>query len=244
MICFSTELTDVICWTRIQAEAGQDIRSIIARKNLERRAGNGLFAWGVGNAPSRSIRRLAAKGEDIDIVFSLMKSRPKARDCAPDGVVAWRTYLDIHDVEKPLPPNVLVTSRMETGSGAKSVHYALMCRSDEELQLGDLGPFDPSAYRNIGDVGGPVSNSQVTALVVRRGVESPVSDYRINFRAKFTSSYWVKLARPCILGESARMALTTATARAGEMDGSDWIGMVTSIRCVAPPNIEEQSYLF
>ena len=109
---------------------------------------------------------------------------------------------------RPLPPHSLVTSRMEIGSGTKSVHYALMCWSQEELLLEDRGPFDPSAYRNAGEAGGAVSNSQVTALIVRTGDESPVSDYRINLRAKLTGSYWVKLGRPCMLGEAARRTLS------------------------------------
>ena len=44
-------LTDMVCWTRMQAESGQNIEVIIARKELERRTGGGLFFWGVGNAP-------------------------------------------------------------------------------------------------------------------------------------------------------------------------------------------------
>jgi hypothetical protein len=228
----------------MQAESGQDIGSIIARKELERRAGNGLFFWGVGNAPSRAVGRLATCGEDIDVVFSLMKSRPQARDVAPAGVVAWRTYFDSREVERPLPPHVLVTSRMEVGSGARTVHYALVCWSPEELRLDDRGPFDPSAYRNIGDTGGPVGSSQVTALVVRTRAESAVSDYRINFRAKLAGSYWVRLARPCILGDAARAALAAASARASEMDSSEWIAMVYEICFIDQSSIENQLNLF
>jgi len=235
-------LTNVVCWTRMQAEAGQDIRSIIARKELERRAGDGLFFWGIGSAPSRSLRSLAATGDDIDVIFSLMKTRPKARDIAPAGLFAWRTYFDIDGAEHPLPPHVLVTSRMEISSGTKSVHYALMCRADEELRLGDHGPFDPLAYRNISDAGAPVSHSQVTALVVRANPESQVSDYRINLRARLTGSYWVRLARPCVLTEEARTALVAASVRAEESDGEDWIQMVSEV--IAVSTKQEQFYLF
>jgi hypothetical protein len=244
MVSFNPHLTDVVCWTRMQTEAGQDIGSIIARKELERRAGGGLFFWGVGSAPSRFVGRLAARGEDVDVVFSLMKSRPAARDVAPAGVVAWRTYFERDEIERPLPPHVLVTSRMETGMRAKSVHYALMCRSAEELRLKDRGAFDPSAYRNLGDAGGPVGNSQVTALVVRTRAESPVSDYRINLRAKLAGGYWVRLARPCVLGEEARAALVTASARAGEIGSGEWVRAVSEIRLIARSSIEEQYYLF
>jgi hypothetical protein len=245
MISFSPHLTSIVCWTRMQSEAGQPIRSIIARKELERRTGNGLFLWGIGNAPSRAIKRLAAKGEDVDVVFSLMKSRPKTRDVAPSGILAWRTYFDHCDVERPLPPHVLVTSRMEVGSGIKSVHYALMCRSDEELRLDEQGGGgDPSAYRNVGDVGGRVSNSQVTALIVRTGADSPVSTYRINLRAKLAGSYWVRLARPCILDEKARRDLASVSERSGEEAPDEWIGAISRLRSFDRSVIEEQPNLF
>jgi hypothetical protein len=244
MTSFTQDLTDVLCWTRMQAESGQEIQNIIARKELERRAGDGVFFWGVGNAPSRSIRSLAARGDDIDVVFSLMKSRPKLCDVSPAGVVVWRTYFDYDDVERLLPPHVIVTSRMEVGSGLKKVHYALMCRSDQELQLDDQGPFDPSAYRNVGDTGGAIGSSQVTALVVRTNSASQVSDYRINLRARLTGSYWVKLAQPRALEEPARAALVIASTHTAEMDSNDWIGMASQIRCTFPSPARVRSYLF
>lgn len=244
MKSFNPHLTGLVCWTRMQAQAGQDIESIVARKELERRAGDGLFFWGVGNAPSRSVGKLAATGEDIDVVFSLMKSRPQARDVAPAGVLVWRTYFDRHEVEHPLPPHVLVTSRMEAGSRARAVHYALVCSSPEELRLDGRGPFDPSAYRNIGDAGRPVGSSQVTALVVRTRAESPVSDYWINFRAKLAGSYWVRLARPCVLAQASRASLAAASARAGEMDIGEWIEIVSKIRFVDPSSIESKLSFF
>src|SRR5262245_16082462 len=33
------DLTQVLCWSRMQTETGQDLPSIVARKELERRAG-------------------------------------------------------------------------------------------------------------------------------------------------------------------------------------------------------------
>ena len=241
---FSSKLTRVLCWTRMQAESGQEISSIIARKELERRVGGGLFFWGIGNAPSRSIGSLVSSGNNTDVVFSLMKGRPKVRDVSPSGVLVWRTYFDAHGAEHPVPSHALVTSRMESGSEMKKNHYALICRSKEELRLDDYGPFDPSAYRNVGDTGGRVSHSQVTALVVRTHTESNESDYRINLRARLAGSYWVKLGRPCALGQAARAALALASARAKELDGNDWIEMVSNITSTAPSGVPGQVYLF
>src|SRR5437773_1823143 len=58
----SEELSHVICWTRMQAEAGQGIEAIVSRKELERQAGGGLFCWGIGNAPPRSLSALVRAG--------------------------------------------------------------------------------------------------------------------------------------------------------------------------------------
>jgi hypothetical protein len=229
----------------MQSEAGQSIDVIIARKELERRAGGGLFFWGIGNAPSRAIGRLVSKLEDIDVVFSLMKGRPKSQDFNPKGILVWRTYLDHLGLERPLPPHVLVTSRMGINSRIKTAHYALMCRSDEELRLNERGSsFDPSIYRNVGEIGGPVSNSQVTALIVRTGSESRVSNYRINLHAKLSGSYWVKLARPCILDEKARRDLAKISESVSEMTIGDWTAMISAIKAFNPATMEEQSYLF
>lgn len=240
----TTDLTKAVCWTRIQAEAGQDIGSIIARKEAERRAGDGLFFWGVGNAPSRSIGKLSAESEEIDVIFSLMKRRPQARDVSPSGVVAWQTYFDCEGVERSIPPHVLVTSRKESSTGNKSVHYALVCQSDEELRLADQGTFDLKAYRNIGAYGGPVGNSQVTALLVRTRDEVHVSDYRINFRAKLVGGYWVKLARPRVLDESAIAKLSRLSLRATEMKIEEWAEAVSEIRSDSMAAIERQASLF
>lgn len=236
------ELTDVVCWTRMHAESGQDIQSIIARKDVERRAGGGLFFWGVGNPPSRAIRGLASKADTIDVVFSIMKTKPKRRDSAPSGILAWRTYFDVNGVETPIPPHVLVTSRMENSTGMKKVHYALMCQSHDELCLSNKRPFDPSAYRNVGDAGRPISPSQVTALAVRICAESPVSDYRINLRARLTGSYWVKLGRPCVISENGFAALNRAAAFAPDVDTKDWVEVVSQV--TDPFDIEQQPSLF
>lgn len=239
-----TRLTKTVCWTRMQAEAGQDIGSIIARKEAERRAGDGLFFWGVGNAPSRSIRALASEAADVDVIFSLMKSRPQARDTSPTGIVVWGNYLDSEGVERAIPEHSLVISREQSSSGNKSMHYALVCLCDEELRLRDVGPFDPKAYRNIGDGGGPIGSSQVTALAVRTRDESPVSPYRINLRAKLAGSYWVRLCRPRPLKGGALATLAEVSSRAGELTTDEWTRAVAGLRGGPAAAVERQLSLF
>jgi hypothetical protein len=213
-----------VCWTRMQAEAGEGLARIVRRKDLERSAGNGLFFWGVGNAPSRAIPALARAADTIDVLFSVMKSKPKAHDVAPSRVLAWRSYVDVDGVVQPLPRHVLVTSR----AGSRDHHYALMCRSESALDVSDEGPFDPSAYRNFG-AGGAVGNSQVTALLERCAPDS-FSGYRVAMRARLTGGLWVKLIDPVDVTGTGRTALEDVPA-----DEGAWLELVDYVRSKGRP---------
>jgi hypothetical protein len=180
---------------------------------------------------------------DVSVVFSLMKGKPNSQDVAPGGILAWRSYLDADGVERPVPPHALVTSRNETETGSKNAHYALMCHSDDALELDDLGSFDPSAYRNVSGTGAPVSSSQVTALLLQVSEERLSSGYRINFRARLTGSYWVRLTDPCPVGQWGRAALS----RCRGMTELEWLDLVTRIRSDSPTDDgrnTKQSFLF
>lgn len=217
------QLTRIICWTRMQSEAGQDLSSIVLRKELERKSGDGLFCWGIGNAPPRSIGELARQGETIDVVFSKMKSRPKASDVAPSKVAVWRSYFDVGGEERMLPPHVLITSSAKANNRP---HYALMCRSQRELCLMDMGAFDPLAYRNVSEAARPVGASQVTALLRKVTAEHVSESYRINLRATLTKSYWVKLGNPCELPSRKTSELLEMLADIISVTPSDWLKFV------------------
>ncbi|OBP72352.1 hypothetical protein BAE42_16205 [Mesorhizobium loti] len=187
---------DYVCWSRMQAEAGQALEAIVRRKELERRAGRGMFCWGVGNAPAVITGALARLGEPVAAVFSIMKSRPKAVDVNPGRIVAWRRYFDVDGAIRPMPRHVLVTSRAESASGPKSRHFALMCWSDKPLLIQHGEQFDPAAYRNAGGTGAPVGASQVTALLKRASQGEGASAYEANLKAWLVAAYWVRLTDP------------------------------------------------
>lgn len=212
-------MSERLCWTRMQAEAGEGLARIVRRKDMERRAGDGLFFWGVGNAPSRAIPALAKAAAAIDVFFSVMKSRPKAHDVSPARVLIWRHYVDAEGTVRLIPRNVLVTSR----AGSRDYHYALMCRSETPLSVADEGPFDPRAYRNYG-AGGAVGASQVTALLERCAPDGP-AHYRVAMRAHLTDSLWVKLVNPIELSCAARVALEEEPA-----DEAAWLDLVEFVR--------------
>jgi hypothetical protein len=213
----------VLCWTRMQTEAGQALHHIVARKEAERRASAGTFFWGVGNAPPSSLAALSHAGLRIPVLFSVMKSRPKPHDVSPGRVLAWRRFMGATGTSHPLPHNVLVTSRATT----RSFHYALVCRSEEPLSLEDLGPFDPGAYRNFGGTGAPIGHSQVTAILQRQRPPAG-GEYRVYMVAELHQHIWVKLLDPVELTPAECSALN-----APEVWGAtEWTDFVASL-CLA-----------
>ncbi|MDH7972520.1 hypothetical protein QH494_10030 [Sphingomonas sp. AR_OL41] len=221
----------IICWTRMQAEAGQGLEMILARKDLERRTCDGTFLWGVGNAPGSEPARLARGNVPVDVIFSVMKSRPKERDANASELNVWRGYTDQFGVERALPAGALVTSRAAEASSRVRSHYALMCRSDLPVTLRDLGPFNPKAFRNVGGRGAPVGASQVTALL--REFEPNEEDqggYRANVRATLTGGYWVRLINPVRLGPARARSLLSHLDDVTDMCPENWLELVTDLR--------------
>lgn len=216
---------ELVCWTRMQSEAGERLVQIVARKEAERKAGEGVFFWGVGNPPAIATADFARLKIPVQAVFSVMKSRPQKRDIAPNSVLVWRRYFDMDGIERDLPPHVLITSRGEASSGQKKRHYALMCYSKEPLTLQYGTPFDPSAFRNAGANGGPIGASQVTALV-RRFKQSDQSSYEANIVAQLVGSYWVKLSDPIAL--KTGLIKTAEKMTANHTMG--WLDAVSQIR--------------
>ena len=218
---------EYVCWSRMQAEAGQSLSSIVARKERERRAGDGTFMWGVGNAPPTITRVLARAGVPVRAIFSVMKSRPKAIDVAPSRILVWRRYIDFDGVERSLPMHALVTSRADSASGPKKVHYALMCHSAEPLSMrSGIEAFDPSDFRNAGGTGAPVGNSQVTALLRRTGIGTNASDYEVNLSAWLAGGYWVRLTNPIEITPTKQDQLTQLY----EAKEAEWVPLVSAIR--------------
>jgi hypothetical protein len=217
---------ELVCWSRMQAEAGQALDAIVARKEIERQAGGGCFMWGVGNPPALIARSLARAHVPVRAVFSIMKSRPKAVDAQPSKTVVWRRYLDADGVEQTLPPYALVTSRGDSASGAKRMHFALMCHSAEPLAIRRGEAFDPNAFRNAGGTGAPVGASQVTALLKRVGADAAVTDYEVNIAAWLTASYWVRLLDPVELDVGKQRLIASAS----EVGAGRWCALVERVR--------------
>lgn len=178
-------------WTKMQKETGQELEDIITAKEKQRQAGAGTFWWGIGNSLGTAvIHEARAAGGILPVVFSKMLSAPKEIDVSPKQVFRWTHWVNENGCKCEIPHHVTVISR---GYSNKRSHYALVCYSDEPLQLAENGwNFDPDVCKTL--AGKPPGSSQVTALL-RGNLAEPHrdGDYRIAFRAKLVEPWFVKL---------------------------------------------------
>jgi hypothetical protein len=222
-------LPSAFVWSKIAAEAGEGLATIIRRKEYERQLGAGLFGWGIGNALGDAVRTLGAEVASPTVIFSPMPSKPKKEDAEPRSVLLWMDYVDACGTQRPLPDHMVVTSRGHAGAKGKVRHYALFCHSELPLARAKshAATVSPAALRNLAS-GGPLGASQVTAVVRRLG--DPAADarcYPVAFSAALVGARYVRLARPRMLTDVEVSDLNSATL-AG-LQG--WRTFVRLLRC-------------
>lgn len=216
------------------SEAGQALDVILRRKEMERQAGRGTFAWGIGNSLGSSpdlARQLTPDG-GVDILFSPMKSAPKAIDVTPPCLFLWLSYRLPDGSFANLPSHMLITSRGGASGSEKRAHYALFCERSEEIDLSaNLGVIDAVCARNLVSQN-PLGASQVTAMVRYRRAESPLPQkpYPILFRARMHGEGFVRLGSPVVLSGSL---LSDYRALCAVEDVNRWLGGVLKLRRAA-----------
>lgn len=211
----------VFCWTKMGTEAGQPLEAILRRKELERRAGDGVFAWGIGNSlgVSAKLAQQEMQHNEVDVLFTPMRSAAKHIDAAPSQVLLWLGYLNEGGEQVRLPSHMVVTSRGNLAqAGGKRSHYALICNGHHDITTPtNGGVINANKARNFASLN-PLGASQVTAVVRYQSSrdELPEKSYPVTFRAKLHGTGFVRLASPVLLdGELAalyRQLCKSATA--------------------------------
>lgn len=212
----------IFVWAKMQAAAGETLEQIVQRKEAERRAGDGLFWWGIGTSLGEAVETTAAsRGEILPILFSRMLSKPKKQDAEPESVCVWDGWRNRKGITGSLPEHVLVTG----GTSPSGKYYALTCFSSDELALKDHGPFDPSLCRTMrGKVPG---SSQVTSLLHDTQPGSHARGiYRIGFRAQLSKPWCVQLTDGRLLSDEERHLLRNFK------EGDDWMYLTKRLRCI------------
>jgi hypothetical protein len=183
----------MFCWTRFGTEAGESIADILRRKERERLATDGVFYWGIGTSVAPGIAELVRRCERPEVLFSPMRSRPRAADVRPSAVARWTTGESLWGDVFDLPATVRVTSRHDPARGRG--HYALVCRSSRPLDPADHGTVQFECLRNLAS-GSPLGASQVTAVVERLAGHPSGVAYTVALRAELVAPYFVRLRDP------------------------------------------------
>ncbi|MCP1292975.1 MULTISPECIES: hypothetical protein [Chromobacterium] len=222
---------DIFCWTKMGAEAGQTLDAIIRRKELERLAGNGVFAWGIGNSLGTSVdlaRQMSPSGR-VDVLFTPMKSPPKQIDASPSQTFLWLYYIESDGRIASLPGHLLITSR---GGEHKKAHYALLCHSESSIEDDVLEHYIYAASaRNLAS-SNRIGSSQVTS-VVRYGLDAVAPDdapYKVAFRAALHQQGFLKLVSPvCLEGAIAKLYHQACAATSA----MEWLSLASEVRKMA-----------
>jgi len=216
----------------MQAEAGQPLETILARKDLERFTGNGMFFWGVGNSLRPRIKELIRHTSEPEVFFSPMRSKPKVTDHSPDTVFCWTEYLDLDGRRHELPPHALVLSRGNTPRGMKTLHYALVCHSREPLSMERVGAIDLGHCRNWKSTNLLVGASQVSAVLEHHHLGDCTKQYEVVIRATLVAPFFITLGSPLVVTPDWKQALDSADR---SLSPNDWMSFVSEIRRSCKP---------
>jgi len=232
------DLPAVFCWTKMEAEAGQPLGTIIARKNLERAAGNGLFFWGIGNPLGHRVPELIRRERSPQVFFSIMKSKPKPEDEKAEKVLMWTAYVGLDGRAHQLPDHTIILSRGATKHGQKSKHYALVCHSVTPISNNDRTMLDSSHVRNLGSTTERIGFSQVTAIVEHDSSKNAGLRYRVAFRANLVSPYFVRLIQPRLLSDVDQKAVAQF---AKDATPNMWIAFSRRLRDVYAQSVAQRT---
>ncbi|WP_237247967.1 hypothetical protein [Sideroxyarcus emersonii] len=216
---------------------------ILRRKELERRSGQGLFAWGIGNSlgVAATLARQEARGNGVEVLFTPMRSAAKHADVSPTQVLLWLGYHNEDGVETRLPSHMVITSRGSQGRvGGRRSHYALLCEGQRDITVPvNLGVIDANRAKNFASLN-PLGASQVTAVVRYQPAcdELPEKHYPVTFRAKLHGAGFVRLASPVVLeGDLANLYHKVCKSETVE----EWLEGTASLRQKAEETQTRQS---
>ena len=122
------------CWTKMGSESGESLDCILKRKELERKAGKGLFFWGIGNSLGSKISRLTSVEVKPRVLFSRIKTKANKIDIEPEKIYSWSDYMDSSGNMFKIPQGSLVLSRALSKKALKKKHYALVCHKEEPIK--------------------------------------------------------------------------------------------------------------
>jgi hypothetical protein len=207
------------CWSRIGSETGEDLATLILRKEWERRLGGGRFLWGIGQSLGSSAQVAALRTGSLLALFSPAASRPRVSERKREDALVWNAWVDSTGQVRQLPPHAFVTSRTNLPSGrAREQHYALVCASPTELSIGSSLKVYAERLRSVGTGKAPCA-SRATAVVDRVEAvgEAAGKAWPIALAVELEAPYFVRLAQP-VLVKARDLAAIHDAARNGDFE--------------------------
>ena len=231
-----------VCLTKFGPESGKSAKEIVARKDLERRAGVGThkyeFWWGVGEkGTAQSIQTLISQHGGNTVLFSAIKDQTPPNNGSATDALVWRKYRMLGgDILQDIPKHVLITSAALTKGGTtRTKHFALVCNSTVPLKMGGRAfRFANSHYKNLSKDGklGMSARGQRTTAALVRWTTAPISgsecDSLIDFYADLCTPYCVELFDPVLISPSALAKLDQQIALG--LHPRQWQHVVATIR--------------
>jgi hypothetical protein len=202
-----------VCLTKFGSESGETAEEIVARKDLERRAGVGThkneFWWGFGERrAAQSTQTLISQHGGNTVLFSAIKDQTPPNNGSATDTLVWRKYRMVGgDILQDIPKHVLITSAAVTKCGTTPTkHFALVCNSSVALTIGGRAfRFSNSHYKTLSKGGklGKSARSQRTTAALVKLTNSPISgaecDSLIDFSADLCMPYCVELFDPVLI---------------------------------------------
>jgi hypothetical protein len=227
--------------TKAGFDAGESFYDILARKEMERVCGKGIFWWGVGEHKGAAIERLVSDFGQRALLFNFPNNPAARPDRTGKGeygeqALVWRKFYDSRTRRyEELPPHVLVTSGAATQNGRQKTSYnALICHSDLPLKYQKpIGLLKESTYRCIkqGALGSYRHGSQTTLALVSDPSTIPVDsapDFPVHFEAHFADPNFVSLGDPKLIPKS-EVAELNRLIRTG-CGPEDWLNAIRRLR--------------
>lgn len=214
-------LPPTFCWSRSGSETGEDLATLILRKEWERRLGGGRFLWGISQSLGSSAQVAALRTGSLLALFSPAVGRPRAVPRKREDALVWNAWIDAGGQVRQLPAHVFVASRTTWPSGgARDHHYALVCASPTELSVGSSLGVCPERLRSVSTGRAPCA-SQATVVVdrVERAGELAAAGrhYPVALAVELEAPYFVRLAQPTLV-KARDLAAIHDAARNGDFE--------------------------
>lgn len=223
-------LPPTFCWTKIGTESGEELPTVVLRKEWERRLGGGRFLWGIGQSLGSSAQIAAHRMGSLIALFSPVSSKPKTFDRKREDALLWNAWIDANGQVRQLPPHTFIASRATLPSGRRrESHYALVCSSPTELSMGTRLRVYPDHLRSV-STGKPLGAAQGAAVVdcIGRAGEQAGKSYPLALSVELEAPYFVRLTQPSVL-KAADLAEISKASREGDFATfAEWVRCLRS----------------